>query len=188
MSCFEVWHFVDLSQSKAKCNLCFGIYCKPVVTQCGHKFCNQCIKDWINGRTGECPQCRHQLANKRTRNSVKDYNNLFSKPNQKFIKSLELKYNFVDKECLQVLNLGSIDRHLEECGHNLCLDYNQKLGNKEEHNCLKQLKQELDKQKVVSEKAVNDLKIELNSMNAKIIAQEFSANKSIRICFLKIKS
>jgi hypothetical protein len=28
----------------------------------------------------------------------------------------------------------------------------------------------------------------LNSMNAKIIAQEFSANKSIRICFLKIKS
>ena len=46
------------------CTICMGYFSIPVVAECGHIFCYNCIIGWAHIRTnnGECPICRRFLA------------------------------------------------------------------------------------------------------------------------------
>jgi hypothetical protein len=194
MSGFDISRFIDLSESNAKhmsCSICLGIYCKPVETQCGHTFCQQCIKQWINQNNNSCPQCRQQLANKRKRNSRNNNNSIdesvmFWETNRNFvylINDLKIKCDFVSNGCKEVLELGSLSKHLEECNYNLCISCGLKMGKKVEHNCIELLKKERDyykQQSIDSQNVAEKYKHELNDTKNQLIIQSISFNDIIK--------
>lgn len=55
VQCLEIWH--------GKCVICFEIHERPVVTNCEHKFCEKCLKDWLKEDT-TCPLCRTVVSSR----------------------------------------------------------------------------------------------------------------------------
>lgn len=53
--CLENWH--------GKCVICFEIHERPVVTNCEHKFCEKCLKDWLK-EDMTCPLCRTVVSSR----------------------------------------------------------------------------------------------------------------------------
>jgi flagellar biosynthesis chaperone FliJ len=197
MSGFETSKFVDLNESletHLSCGICYGIYNKPVETQCGHTFCEQCIKQWFeNDINKSCPFCKQQLGNKRKRNTRNDNsfdsNVLFSKSQRilliiDLINDLKIKCDFVSNGCQEVLKLVSLSKHLEECDYNLCITCGIKMGKKDEHNCIELLKKERDyykQQSSESKKEVDKYKADFivakNQLKIKSISFEEEKNK-----------
>ena len=51
-------------EKKAECKICFFLYDtsrKPLIFQCGHSFCSDCIKSVIE-QDGACPSCRTNIG------------------------------------------------------------------------------------------------------------------------------
>lgn len=194
MSGFETSRFVGLSESMAKhmsCSICLGIYCKPVETQCGHTFCQQCIKQWINQNNNSCPQCRQQLANKRKRNSRNNNNSIdesvmFWETNRNFvnlINDLKIKCDFVLKGCNEVLELGLLSDHLEKCDYNYCKTCGLKMGKKDEHNCIELLKRDRNKFKqlfIETQRFVEKYKHDLNDNKNQLMTKSLIFEEKIQ--------
>jgi hypothetical protein len=197
MSGFETSKFVDLNESletHLSCGICYGIYNKPVETQCGHTFCEQCIRQWYENNVNKtCPYCKQQLGNKRKRNTRNDNsfdsNVLFSKSKKvlliiDLINDLKIKCDFVSNGCQEVVKLVSLSKHLEECNYNLCETCGLKMGKKYEHNCIELLKKERDyykQQSFESKKEVEKYRAEFivakNQLRIKSMSFEEEKNK-----------
>ena len=50
----------DLAE-KLKCRLCLGVPLHPASTQCGHLFCQSCIKNSIKANVHFCPMCKQKI-------------------------------------------------------------------------------------------------------------------------------
>ena len=50
-----------MSESFNECSICLSNAKLPVATLCGHIFCWNCIKQWINIGKMECPICKNGL-------------------------------------------------------------------------------------------------------------------------------
>ena len=51
-----------MSQNCNECPICLGNARLPVATKCGHIYCWQCIKSWVNVKgKQECPACKNGI-------------------------------------------------------------------------------------------------------------------------------
>ncbi|ODV92815.1 hypothetical protein CANCADRAFT_56378 [Tortispora caseinolytica NRRL Y-17796] len=56
----------DLTSS-CVCSICSEIMCTPVITECGHSYCYECLLSWFE-TSSSCPHCRTDLKQKPIRN------------------------------------------------------------------------------------------------------------------------
>ncbi|XP_068097622.1 E3 ubiquitin/ISG15 ligase TRIM25-like [Hyperolius riggenbachi] len=56
----------NVSEGELSCSICLNVYQDPVMLQCGHSFCSNCIGDVLDEQKGSglysCPQCRTEFA------------------------------------------------------------------------------------------------------------------------------
>lgn len=52
-----------------RCSICYGVFSRPVKDPCGHYFCQNCIKRWLNHNTKTCPLSRTPLLCKMLKRS-----------------------------------------------------------------------------------------------------------------------
>lgn len=115
-------------------------------TKCCRKtYCKECIITWIN-RNELCPNDRRILRANDLLNPSLIITNMLS---------FKIRCDFYDNGCQEIVSLGSLSRHLQECDYNICTDCGLKIGKRDEHNCVKVLKSML---------IINKTKIE-DSMN-----------------------
>uniref|UniRef100_A0A4W3H1M9 RING-type domain-containing protein n=1 Tax=Callorhinchus milii TaxID=7868 RepID=A0A4W3H1M9_CALMI len=56
-------------RNEATCSICLEFYTDPVIIDCGHNFCRDCILQcWGTGQESvSCPQCRQQIPQRGVR-------------------------------------------------------------------------------------------------------------------------
>ncbi|XP_078508675.1 crk-like protein isoform X2 [Lissotriton helveticus] len=48
------------------CSICLELFCKPVILECGHNFCGDCIRQvWQGKKVFSCPECRQEFAHQK---------------------------------------------------------------------------------------------------------------------------
>ena len=52
------------ASSALKCSICLDTFNAPVITKCGHQFCEDCIRAALQFKK-ECPQCREPISSHR---------------------------------------------------------------------------------------------------------------------------
>ncbi|CAR29634.1 hypothetical protein ZYGR_0AD03180 [Zygosaccharomyces rouxii] len=54
------------------CSICHDLMFVPVMTQCGHNYCYDCLSSWFDSNSNElsCPQCRASISDPPSLNSV----------------------------------------------------------------------------------------------------------------------
>lgn len=50
-----------MSDSFFDCNICFELGNNPVLTQCGHLFCWDCLSEWLDRGALDCPVCKSSV-------------------------------------------------------------------------------------------------------------------------------
>ena len=55
-----------------RCPICWDDICSPVLTPCGHRFCEKCIKTALSIKR-ECPTCRSAIASHRMLRADTDF-------------------------------------------------------------------------------------------------------------------
>jgi hypothetical protein len=100
--------------------ICDKIYRNLVITRCGHTFCKECIEKDIKENNGKFGEFGQQLVHKRGRGKstnidifdfCADNKSLFN-----IINGLEIKFDFVDNECEEVVGL---EQHLNICNQTM---------------------------------------------------------------------
>jgi hypothetical protein len=93
----------DSVDDELKCSICFQAFCSPVCNpQCGHTFCQQCIKTW-HKNSSICPTCRQRAY-------IKNYAPVQTRAVLNQLSRLLIKCNL----CQQI-NIEDRDKHLEIC-------------------------------------------------------------------------
>ena len=52
----------DAISENLHCSICQEVFSYPIALQCGHVFCDACIRSWLRPPNNTCPECR-QHAN-----------------------------------------------------------------------------------------------------------------------------
>src|SRR5690606_24269522 len=52
---------VNILDDELICSICYDIFTKPVIGNCGHSFCSRCIERWVKSHTN-CPTCRKGVS------------------------------------------------------------------------------------------------------------------------------
>ncbi len=104
---FMVDRFVSNVDQNLVCNICTGVMDQAVVTLCGHSFCEECLKTWLDRpETDSCPGCR-------------SYTSRFDLiPNlavRNMIDALLVWCDNSERGCKIVMRLESLRKHLERC-------------------------------------------------------------------------
>ncbi|XP_054163540.1 E3 ubiquitin-protein ligase NRDP1-like [Oppia nitens] len=186
---FETNRFVNLEVidgliDELRCSICMNIYETAVQTCCGHNFCYGCLKQWIqsNGDRKECPECRQLLSSRKRSNS--DNNNTIiissdvvvdknSKLNA-IIGKLKIRCDYEWNGCSLVMALESLSAHLKECPHRLCPTCCLNVGpSREQHNCIDQLKNEMNNWRnrfLETEQKLKEMLVENNELNRQVMS------------------
>ena len=54
--------YTNLSQEAIfQCSICIEMLLQPMITNCGHSFCNKCLARWTQ-ESSTCPECRNELT------------------------------------------------------------------------------------------------------------------------------
>uniref|UniRef100_A0A8C2XHW8 RING-type domain-containing protein n=1 Tax=Cyclopterus lumpus TaxID=8103 RepID=A0A8C2XHW8_CYCLU len=64
---------IEELQSELTCPVCLELFCDPVILECGHHFCQQCIIQCWEAKSDElssCPKCRKSSGRKLRPNSL----------------------------------------------------------------------------------------------------------------------
>ncbi|XP_055486254.1 E3 ubiquitin-protein ligase TRIM41-like [Leucoraja erinacea] len=76
--------------NEAICSICLDFYREPVMVDCGHNFCKNCILDYWEKQSGNisCPKCREEFPQRNIRlnrfaaNMVESVRKLSQKPKE----------------------------------------------------------------------------------------------------------
>ena len=134
MSGFDTNRIVGLDSRFAEtiqCSICLLILNNPLMTKCGHNYCNQCLKQVIESGRKECPKCRKTFTKKRPKESLDDscvdirnnkdvfvfFKNLTLK---EIIGKLKIKCDYESNGCKESVELESLSQHMTRCEYNLC--------------------------------------------------------------------
>ncbi|KAI1294943.1 E3 ubiquitin-protein ligase NRDP1 [Halotydeus destructor] len=104
---FDTIRFVDLNpdlEEEFTCVICCGIIREPVVTQCGHTFCRNCVTRWIKTERN-CPVCRKPCSK-------------LCKPPviiKNLLGRMKIRCEHEDKGCTEIMTLDSLRHHLKIC-------------------------------------------------------------------------
>ncbi|ESP02861.1 hypothetical protein LOTGIDRAFT_110833, partial [Lottia gigantea] len=91
------------------CGVCGGVFENAVLTSCGHSFCLDCLKTWLNRpMTNSCPECRTPIEYE----TVKPILSL-----RNLINGLDVYCDHAERGCKTVTKLESLGKHLETCTH-----------------------------------------------------------------------
>lgn len=177
---FDISRIVGLDAKYAKtleCAICLLILDNPIITDCGHNYCYECLQYFVENGSDGCPKCRKKFSMKLSNRSSNDDNCVVIYRNRmsyvfvrnltlsEIISKLKINCDFEFNGCQKSLELGLLSGHLKECEHRLCkkCDFAYDSGKVDEHNCLELLKNDLKKWKTrfeESQQTVKGLKIE----------------------------
>ena len=163
---FETTRFVNLSQSLSEelsCSICLNIFDSPITSfkgNCDHTFCKQCVQQWINTNKSKCPACQQSFTKKRNINDnncvIIGYVFKTNRIVNNIVNKLKIHCNYKWNGCEEVVELGSLQKHLNECAFSLCKTCDMTLGSVDDHNCIQLLTKDR-----------NDWKIKSNEMKVK---------------------
>lgn len=105
--------FVSQVDRSLLCGICAGVFRKPLVTHCGHTFCEQCLERWLNATSHvdkTCPVCRRDVNLSKTAPIL---------ALGAFIEGLSVECENSINGCTMVLNLGELENHLKSCSYTL---------------------------------------------------------------------
>lgn len=95
------------------CGICAGVFKKPLVTRCGHTYCEECLEEWLSAACqGDktCPECRREVS----RCSAAPVLAL-----RGVIEELSVECENSANGCTMILKLGDLENHLKNCGYTL---------------------------------------------------------------------
>ena len=171
-----------------QCPICLSILDNPLMTNCGHNYCQQCLKQVIQSGVKQCPKCRNPLTKKRP-NESSDRSCVIIRSNRAFfvfsknlslkevIGKLKISCDFELNGCKESVELESLSEHITQCVYRFCKMCGFKpKGETDDHNCIDVLKSESNDLKVKYEKSL-DANKELAQNLDKLKAQIYSMNK-----------
>jgi len=54
-------NFKDMLENELQCSICNEVYVFPQTVECGHTYCEHCIRSWMNKKMN-CPECRAKIS------------------------------------------------------------------------------------------------------------------------------
>lgn len=106
--------FISRVDHNLICGICTGVFKKPVVTHCGHTYCEECIKLWVTDACAKkektCPECRQEVSLPGTAPVL---------ALRGVIEGLSVECQNSANGCQMVLRLGDMESHLKNCGYTL---------------------------------------------------------------------
>ena len=105
--------FVSRIDRNLLCGICAGVFKKPLVTRCGHTYCEECLEQWLNAAChGDktCPECRREVTMCKTAPVL---------ALRGVIDELSVECQNSTNGCRMVLKLGDLENHLKNCGYTL---------------------------------------------------------------------
>ncbi|RVE43117.1 hypothetical protein evm_012233 [Chilo suppressalis] len=96
-------------ESRYECPVCLNWLRDPVITTCGHKFCNSCITSWLQN-SGHCPIDNINLSMK-----VDIFPDNYTK---REIQQQRMSCPFADKGCTLKVTPLDLDAHIAACEYN----------------------------------------------------------------------
>ena len=100
--------FVDALPDELKCSICLLVFKDPILTDCGHHFCQACIAP-VSSRNPRCPLCNEE-----------GFRTFPDKSTTRKIKSLQIKCETRVEGCEWVGEYGRLEHHLDakegDCG------------------------------------------------------------------------
>lgn len=176
---FSTARFTKAVDPNIICGICGGVLDTPMLTPCGHTFCETCICTWLDTATfSSCPECRTSMD----KESVTPILSL-----RNFISSMEVMCPNKSHGCDEIMNLESQEKHLSVCAHAMvvCTTCQRNVSNSRlaEHrmHCVAALNTSLDKVEdeemnpeefyVTSEDKVNDS----NNPNDNSLSTQFAS-------------
>lgn len=105
--------FVSRVDRNLLCGICAGVFKKPLVTQCGHTYCEECLEHWLSAAShGDktCPECRREVSLCGTAPVL---------ALRGVIDGLSVECENSANGCTMVLKLGDLENHLKNCGYTL---------------------------------------------------------------------
>lgn len=105
--------FVSQVDRSLLCGICAGVFRKPLVTHCGHTFCEECLERWMSATSHvdkTCPVCRRDVDLSKTAPVL---------ALRAFIEGLSVECENSINGCTMVLNLGELESHLKSCRYTL---------------------------------------------------------------------
>jgi hypothetical protein len=188
--------FINLDDDdEYTCFICKNIYNDPVeLPCCKNLVCKACIEIWASNNS-TCPLDKRRIDSKNLQKPARQFINLMSK--------MKLKCEFFNKGCQAIYELGEIKRHEEECDFNICENCCFKVGKKSDHNCISNLKLELQNQRealnkqkslffeaeIKSKRDCSKLKLEYDKecINLKIKCEELRLKYAKELEVLKLR-
>ena len=92
-----------MNENYNECPICLSNAKLPVVTRCGHIFCWECIKTWVNVKQiQECPSCKsgiklNEVIKLYTGNNESKNGEVDDRPQQERIKPQYLDHNIFNR-------------------------------------------------------------------------------------------
>ena len=105
--------FVAQVDRSLLCGICAGVFRKPLVTQCGHTFCEECLERWLNATSHvdkTCHVCRRDVVLSKTVPVL---------ALRAFVEGLSVECENSINGCMMVLKLGELKSHLKSCSYTL---------------------------------------------------------------------
>lgn len=105
--------FVSQVDRNLLCGICAGVFKNPLVTHCGHTFCEGCLEKWLSTASHgdrSCPVCRCDVSLSKTAPVL---------ALREFIEGLSIECENAVNGCLTILKLADLERHLKSCDYTL---------------------------------------------------------------------
>ena len=89
------------------CGICAGVLERPVITPCGHSFCQDCLETWLGRKDSHpCPACRTEVDETTPVLALRG-----------IIDGLFVKCENEENGCKMVLKLENLGGHLKNCDY-----------------------------------------------------------------------
>ncbi|XP_054158206.1 kelch-like protein 1 [Oppia nitens] len=182
---YDCNRFVNLSPSdraELTCSICLNIICCPVIAQCClHTFCKDCINNWLS-TNNICPYDRKTLTTEALTQSPRIMVNMLGK--------LQIKCDFQDKGCTEVIILEYLTNHLNNCRYNPSnIQRDESLLSKineleaERENLLKTIRDLINSQQLTT--SLSNHRLSTNTINIPLVSSQKTIDLSdsfIYIC------
>ena len=92
-----------MNENYNQCPICLSNARLPVATRCGHIFCWECIKSWVNSKGKmECPSCKsgfklNEVVKLYTGNNEKEKGEVDDRPQQKRSEAQYVERSFLHR-------------------------------------------------------------------------------------------